>query len=499
MVPYSVSKRRPTGAQFNGVPILSESKLRSAVHKVRAKIAEDTLDLESTVSEKFVKTERIRDTFRRPEDQSDRLYQPGYEHTGSCDCLLDESLAPTALVTRPERKQYDRIKIHCGPIGSADSVVKDPIERDELARKFELLCFETESAGLMAGFPCLPIRGICDYSDTHKNKKWQGYAAAVAATFALSLLRTVPYEDLQATGNNINGEALRQHIDLVVQTVMRITSRPLDGNTLTLEDAGQAMEEIRDTVKMLEELSKDLSETKSTLGENAAAIEATKNRLNEIETGQKGMQKLLDELREKIAKQHEKCAQEERKEWETLDDQVQRESTSLKKTTESTTAALQSTAGMLNNIGTLANNQKLAGVGNRLGVASRLAQRIFPGASRFGNTCGKGRESPSPNVGRGTSSAVTRPSTNRPAQYPRRLPPPLLPVPQAPVIGLSSIHESTSDGLPRTAAVDNMTNATCTNRKSSNPPPTTTAESRQFVAGEHSPTRYGARAPTTST
>ncbi|BCS27706.1 uncharacterized protein APUU_60754S [Aspergillus puulaauensis] len=77
-----------------------------------------------------------------------------------------------------------------------------------------------ESAGLMAGFPCLPIRGICDYSDSHKNKQWQGYAAAIAAVFALSLILTAPYEDSQATGNDINTEALRQHIDLVVQTVM---------------------------------------------------------------------------------------------------------------------------------------------------------------------------------------------------------------------------------------------------------------------------------------
>ena len=51
-----------------------------------------------------------------------------------------------------------------------------------------MLCFEMEAAGLMNHFPCLVIRGICDYSDSHKNKEWQGYAAMSAAAYAKDLL-----------------------------------------------------------------------------------------------------------------------------------------------------------------------------------------------------------------------------------------------------------------------------------------------------------------------
>ena len=40
----------------------------------------------------------------------------------------------------------------------------------------------------MNHFPCLVIRGICDYSDSHKNKEWQGYAAMAAAAYAKDLL-----------------------------------------------------------------------------------------------------------------------------------------------------------------------------------------------------------------------------------------------------------------------------------------------------------------------
>jgi nucleoside phosphorylase len=56
--------------------------------------------------------------------------------------------------------------------------------RDTLARDEEVLCFEMEVAGLVDHIPCVVIRGICDYSDTHKNDLWQGYAAATAAAYA---------------------------------------------------------------------------------------------------------------------------------------------------------------------------------------------------------------------------------------------------------------------------------------------------------------------------
>jgi hypothetical protein len=49
-----------------------------------------------------------------------------------------------------------------------------------------------EAAGLMDGFPCLVIRGICDYADSHKSKNWQRYSAAAAAAYAKELLLGVP-------------------------------------------------------------------------------------------------------------------------------------------------------------------------------------------------------------------------------------------------------------------------------------------------------------------
>jgi nucleoside phosphorylase len=39
-----------------------------------------------------------------------------------------------------------------------------------------------EGAGVWKNFPgCLVIKGVCDYADSHKSKRWQDYAAATVA------------------------------------------------------------------------------------------------------------------------------------------------------------------------------------------------------------------------------------------------------------------------------------------------------------------------------
>jgi hypothetical protein len=76
--------------------------------------------------------------------------------------------------------------------------MKDALLRDKLLEDDGVLCFEMEAAGLMNYFPCLVIRGICDYSDTYKNKEWQGYAAMAAAAYAKDILCRIPLNKIEA-------------------------------------------------------------------------------------------------------------------------------------------------------------------------------------------------------------------------------------------------------------------------------------------------------------
>ncbi|KAK3987515.1 hypothetical protein QBC44DRAFT_351772 [Cladorrhinum sp. PSN332] len=126
--------------------------------------------------------------FNQPAQEKDQLYQSEFVHdsTRTCDeyCSKDK----THIVTRDARPEKKRYVIHYGLIASGNRMMKDARVRDKLAASKDVLCFEIEAAGLMNHFPCLVIRGICNYSDSHKNKEWQGFAAMMAAAYAKDLL-----------------------------------------------------------------------------------------------------------------------------------------------------------------------------------------------------------------------------------------------------------------------------------------------------------------------
>ncbi|KAH8890556.1 purine and uridine phosphorylase [Thozetella sp. PMI_491] len=94
------------------------------------------------------------------------------------------------VVKRRDRDSFREVTVHYGTIASDNVVMRDAEARDKHAKdeKLKVLCFEMEAGGLMNNFPCLVIRGICDYSDSHKNDEWHNYAALAAAAYARELL-----------------------------------------------------------------------------------------------------------------------------------------------------------------------------------------------------------------------------------------------------------------------------------------------------------------------
>ena len=76
--------------------------------------------------------------------------------------------------------------------------MKDALLRKSVVKNRDVLCFEMEAAGLMNHFPCLVIRGICDYADSHKNKEWQGYVAMAAAAYRKDLLKRIAPNKVEA-------------------------------------------------------------------------------------------------------------------------------------------------------------------------------------------------------------------------------------------------------------------------------------------------------------
>jgi len=118
---------------------------------------------------------------RYPGAAQDRLFVPTYRHVTdrvSCDaCGCDGELVRRYRLDQAE----PQVAVHFGLIASGSTVMKSGKHRDDIAQREGVLAFEMESAGVWDSFPCVVIKGACDYADSHKTKSWQRYAAATAA------------------------------------------------------------------------------------------------------------------------------------------------------------------------------------------------------------------------------------------------------------------------------------------------------------------------------
>lgn len=175
--------------------------LRAAISDLEAQYELKGHHLEEAIDGILKKWPKLRKKYKRPDRRSDRLYRSHVIHPsndgGNCAAVCGDDLSN--LILRPDRSDdEDNPAIHYGLIASANQLMKDASVRDRLAAENDILCFEMEAAGLMNHFPCLVIRGICDYSDTHKNKEWQGYAAMAAAAYAKDLLSRIPLNKVEA-------------------------------------------------------------------------------------------------------------------------------------------------------------------------------------------------------------------------------------------------------------------------------------------------------------
>lgn len=175
--------------------------LRNAISGLRTQYKRHGHSIAKDIDRILDNEPRMRQDYRRPDPSSDRLYHATYVHPdGQGKCTNICSSNPFKLFVRPDRgPSEDNPAIHYGLIASANQVMKDASFRDTLAKEKDVLCFEMEAAGLMNHFPCLVIRGICDYSDTHKNDDWQEYAAMTAAAYARDLLLQIAPNDVEAT------------------------------------------------------------------------------------------------------------------------------------------------------------------------------------------------------------------------------------------------------------------------------------------------------------
>lgn len=152
-----------------------------------------------------------------PGISQDQLFEPSYRHKhyllhpdAACLCMncrtsadpvCDKALEDDCrklgciggLIPRSRlQADHPNPQVHFGSLASADIVMKSGEHRDRLAETEKVIGFEMEGAGICNTFSCIIIKGVCDYADSHKNKIWQNYASATAASCAKALLRCWP-------------------------------------------------------------------------------------------------------------------------------------------------------------------------------------------------------------------------------------------------------------------------------------------------------------------
>lgn len=178
------------GGRFERTGMLNKPPpvLLTAVAKLQAEHGLERSKIPALLSEAIARNPRMKESFTYRGEDQDLLFESDYDHPDSANNCNDCDIR--RLVKRSARASHDPV-FHYGLIASGNQVVKHGRSRDKLAQHLDILCFEMEAAGLMDNFPCLVIRGICDYCDSHKNKQWQDYAAATAATYGKELLSVV--------------------------------------------------------------------------------------------------------------------------------------------------------------------------------------------------------------------------------------------------------------------------------------------------------------------
>jgi nucleoside phosphorylase len=162
--------------------------LRSHMESLKARHDRDGSQILQLVLETFRRYPGMLKKYGRPEDDEDQLFEAEYDHESGEDCTRCDM---KRVVQRRRRSDTDPV-VHYGTIGSSDKRIMNATTREALKQKMGIICVDMEAAGLMDNFPCLVIRGICDYADSHKNQEWQPYAAMVAAAYMKQLLSFIP-------------------------------------------------------------------------------------------------------------------------------------------------------------------------------------------------------------------------------------------------------------------------------------------------------------------
>ncbi|EPS37521.1 hypothetical protein H072_8807 [Dactylellina haptotyla CBS 200.50] len=226
------------------IPLLTALTKMTSEHELTGSKIPDYLELK-------VKYPKLASKYSRSKTMEDVLFRSNYRHVSDPPKIIkadrggdivnesgeeeeedeefeeddpaDSKVCPYCDRTKVRTRSPRDMRIHHSLILSGNQVVKDPAIRDALnisIARGKALCMETEAAGLLDNFPCIIIRGICNYNDSHEYKCWEEHAAAIVAASAKELLLYIQSSDVE--GERPAHEILENISTIVTKTDAKV-------------------------------------------------------------------------------------------------------------------------------------------------------------------------------------------------------------------------------------------------------------------------------------
>ncbi|KAH7152006.1 nucleoside phosphorylase domain-containing protein [Dactylonectria estremocensis] len=108
-----------------------------------------------------------------------------------CERLKEKQDLESSGLIKESQASY----VFVGRFGSGDTVLTSGEKRNTIAKRQGVMAFKMEGARVWDEIPCIIAKGVCDYTDSHKNDLWQDFAAAPAAGVTMALIEQYPQAD----------------------------------------------------------------------------------------------------------------------------------------------------------------------------------------------------------------------------------------------------------------------------------------------------------------
>ncbi|KAL3454410.1 hypothetical protein BJX65DRAFT_301051 [Aspergillus insuetus] len=234
VVEYDLGTQSPGGFARKDTLMASHGRARQGIRSMVAMMNASRAHLQMDLAHHLrMLQEKHHATY--PGLDKDVLWQPTYDHRPvGCQCSLDASDIEEALIARRRISDVEAPlpALHFGIIASGDTVIKSAAYRDQLAVSEDVIGYEMELTGAWENLPCILIKGVADYADSHKSKEWQEYAAASSAACMRALLNLSPVPfGLEESGRDEGDTPLRKRR---VEDGQHVPSSPRGGQASNL-------------------------------------------------------------------------------------------------------------------------------------------------------------------------------------------------------------------------------------------------------------------------